>query len=166
MTTNTMVDDMAECLARARKLGHELGSAADSLNVEIEAVEKELARLRLGVAASTELTAGEQCDEEQWLAFKKYGDVWRLIVEQGRPGDDESWRVTPLVSTSRDTRKQAFAMLPRLLEALIGNAERELTELSAAVNLGASFSAALRRDSPVKRLVLRRPKKAIIEGED
>ena len=159
--------DISAALDRARRLGKELSSAADALNAEIESTERDFAKLRLGVGASIELTAGEQCDFEEWLAFRKYGDAWRLVVERGHPGDDpERWTTTPLVSTSRDTRKLALTMLPELLEALIASAERELVELSDAVDKGAGFREALRaRETKDTKWTIRIPKRAS-EQED
>ena len=133
---------VAALLARARKLGPKLGDAADQLNMSLETAERELAGLKLGVYASVLLSSDESGFEEQ-LAFQKHGNAWRLVVESGHDMQ-EHWTVSPLVSASRVTRREAVALLPKLLAALISKAEEEISEVEEAAREVDRFSAAVR----------------------
>lgn len=129
-------------LERARSLGPRLGSAADQLNVALEAAEKDLAGLKLGVNASVLLSSNENGFEE-WLAFQKHGNVWRLVVESGTAAHDH-WTVSLLVTASRGTRRDAVGLLPKLLATLIAMAENEILEVEEAAREVDRFSAAVR----------------------
>lgn len=133
---------VAALLARARKLGPKLGGAADQLNVSLEMAERELAGLKLGVDASVLLNSDESGFEEH-LGFQKHGNAWRLVVESGHEMQ-EHWTVSPLVSASRITRREAVALLPKLLEKLIAKAEEEIREVEEAAREVDRFSAAVR----------------------
>lgn len=138
-----------DALVRARQLSKELNAAADALNRTIEAAEKDLAKLRLGVSASIELNPDEQCDVEEWLAFRKYGVGWRLVIERGpSAGEPLDCEVLPLVTASRDTRKTAISKLPELFRALVDAAERELAAISEVNAAGEAFRATLSGSGP------------------
>jgi hypothetical protein len=129
-------------LERARKLGPRLGDAADQLNASLETAEKNLAGLKLGVNASVLLSSNEHGFEE-WLAFEKHGNAWRLVLESGDAAHDH-WTESLLVNASRGTRREAVGRLPDLLAALIAKAEAEILEVEEAAREVDRFSAAVR----------------------
>ncbi len=139
-------------LERARSLGPRLGGAADQLNASLEAVEKDLAGLKLGVTASVLLSSNEH-DFEEWLTFQKHGNAWRLVLESGFcVASPDHWTVSPLVTASRGTRLEAVGLLPKLLAELIAKAEEEIREVEEAAQEVDRFSAAVRsvREKGVK----------------
>jgi hypothetical protein len=139
----TKIDDpkvaVPALMERARKLGPELGGAADQLNSAIQTAEKALAALKLGVAASVLLYSGEDGNWER-LGFDKHGDAWRFVIEAGHALNDDHWSTSLLVNASRQTRREAVALFPDLLSALVEAAEAELAAVDAAARDAESFT--------------------------
>jgi hypothetical protein len=101
-----------------------------------------LAALKLGVAASVVLSRDED-GSQQHLAFAKYGEAWRLVIESSHIFHDEG-TVSLLVSASRRTRREAVGLLPDLLAALIAAAEAEVLEVEEAARGVDRFTTAVR----------------------
>ncbi len=109
--------DLRSTLAELKSAKLEVDEVDDELSKRIALAEKALAKLKLGVRISVELAA--KGNWAQFLAFDKYGNRWRLVIEEGPDdgGEPDDWQCTPLSDTNREMRAQAFERLPELLEA-------------------------------------------------
>jgi hypothetical protein len=67
------------------------------------------------------------------VRFGKDGSTWRLLLESGPyGGDPEDWSQSTLLSTSKETRLRAVERLPALVDRLVEEAERQVSEFRAA----------------------------------
>lgn len=98
---NPLASALERALKEAFEVKAELDQADDRLSEKIAHVEKALSDLKLGVRLVREL------DETDTLAFDKYGNGWRLVVETCHP-DGEHWNSTPLRDCDRETRARAL----------------------------------------------------------
>lgn len=128
-------------LARARQLGVELSAATDKLNASIEAAERTLKELRLGVFAALPL---DDDVPDECIGFGKEDSKWRLLyIIMDKDGEVVSSQ--PLVNASRAIRVRASRLLGQLLQEMIKNAEIALQETQAAVQTVEDFIKALQR---------------------
>lgn len=100
----------AEVLAKAFENRDALHAATDQLNRSLTALERALAELRLGVAASVEMAKSKR------LAFAKDNDVWRLMVVTAVTDATEEYE--PLLNAPRSIRLAAVQLLPALVLAM------------------------------------------------
>jgi hypothetical protein len=141
-----------DLLSRAREIGPKLGVATDELNESLTGAEEAIASLKLGVTASVTL---EELEEEiapgleriTCLTFGKEGSAWRLLIERGVVGEPETWKTTPLVSASRETRLLATKHLRELLKKLIEVAEAHVEEVRVQAADVNDFIASIKRGS-------------------
>jgi hypothetical protein len=124
-------------LQRARRVAPELASATEAVNSALERVEQALAALNLGVTAAVnlypDLDPGLQDGWVQYVRFGKDGSTWRLLLESGPyGGDPEDWSQSPLLSTSKETRLRAVERLPALVDQLVEEAERQVSDFRSA----------------------------------
>lgn len=124
-------DVLASALAKAKALQPRLSSATDALNKKIATFETSLTRLGLGVLARVNLYAEENGDMT-WLYFMKWGDSWRLVVNEsnelsGQEGDDQL-----LQNCTRQYRLHAVTKFPDLVAALVAAAESEIVRVQEA----------------------------------
>lgn len=97
-----------------------LARKTDELREKIEAAERAIDTLRLGVTAQVVIGEGEA------LSWQRIGDKWGLGYVYPK-------QTVPLVSASRAARVRAVAALPALVEALHAAVERDLQEVDGAL---------------------------------
>ena len=134
-------EKVGTALALAREFSESLGTAADTLNAELGEAEEKLQALKLGIEAS--VLMGTNDDVQRYLAFKKHGLVWSLVVEGIPLGLTEVEFEVELVHASRDARVEAVAYLPELLDRLVTTAEAELRRVRGATTVLREFNASL-----------------------
>lgn len=138
---DSLFDELdAPPLARARVVARALQTATDDLNASLRQAEIELAKLGLGVSASTTLVPPAEDGWFHSLKFGKDGNEWKFILVSGDAGDDpEHWNESPLLNASREWRERAAHSLPELLDALIARAERKAEQVQESSDEVAAF---------------------------
>ena len=140
-------DPLRVSLQRARRVAPELASATNAVNDALERVERALASLNLGVSASVDLHPGCSWEPGDWrpfLRFGKDGSAWRLLLEGytvGASGDEGT--ESPLLSASKEIRLLAVARLPALVDALVQEAEQQVSSFRAAAERAQALAAAI-----------------------
>jgi hypothetical protein len=121
---------------------HRLHEATDRLNESILGFEKALAALKLGVSGRVILDEAEN----GWykaLCFVKSGGQFKLMIESGIDGDPDV-HVTPLVSSSRETRLEAVLVFKKLYRVLVGEFESEIERVNSSIETVDSLAEDLR----------------------
>jgi hypothetical protein len=101
-----------------------LDFADDQLRDQIPEIEKALAQLKLGVSISTRMNEDHETGESEDLMFSKWGANWRLTVCLSTPYSPDEWGL--LVDTSRETRANAFEVLPKLILDAVGQMDNKI----------------------------------------
>jgi hypothetical protein len=109
-----------------------LGAETDRLTEELAQIERAIHELHLGVSARVSMSDGRM------LAFEKESKIWRLRVHTHDT-------VLLLINASRGLRLEAVEHLPALLEALVDEAERQLTVTTTVHKRAEEFLTGLRR---------------------
>ncbi|HEV7221890.1 MAG TPA: hypothetical protein VGN42_04265 [Pirellulales bacterium] len=86
-------------------------------------------------------------DVEHCLAFLKQDGEWKICYALGEVGDSDSYSPRPVRDCSLEVRMLALEGLPKLLHAIVEEAEAESTKLEVALGAAAeslaSFKAAM-----------------------
>ena len=135
--------------ARLRNAKESLATWYDRLNAQWADAEKTLRSLNLSriVWASFKRETYESDDPtcfrdvEHYLAFLKQDGEWRICYALGEVGDPDSFSTRPVLECSLETRMMALEGLPKLLEAIVEEAEAESAKLEVALG-GAAKSLA------------------------
>jgi len=99
----------------AEQIREALALATDELTVSVDKVEETFRALRLGVNAQVPL------DDTRFVAFKRSGKEWRLVVIDPVNGDQ------PLRNCSRECRVRAAEIYDALLRELFVQAEAQVS---------------------------------------
>jgi hypothetical protein len=137
----------AELLKQLSVASSALNNATDEFNQQIKNIEEALASYSIGISAwvPAYTIPWEVCDEETgtpiadgetkyFLGYQKSGGKWSLLVASecdynrspGKP-DRTDW---VLRDAPREVRIRAIGAIPKLLEALIAEANRLAAEVS------------------------------------
>jgi len=124
---------------RTSELADAYQHTTELINPLIERAEKALRALRLNVSASVDLETHE--DWSSQLTFRKEDKEWRLLVDVGPDDDVEgvNWKSQPLITTSRELRLRALALLPALEKALVERVEKQMAEARETVATAAAY---------------------------
>lgn len=126
------VSELEAALADLRASADELDKLDDELTARIPDVEEALRGLRLGVRISVEM--GYDDEIKKVLAFDKYGQTWRLVVNEGPVDDPEEWTTTALASAPRDDRASVFEFfLDKLLLSAAGQIKGKVERRRQAI---------------------------------
>lgn len=136
--------DLKERLERSRQVSERLAQSTDELNETLAAAEALIADMKLGVYGVVELKAAGRI--ERSLGFGKFNGVWRLLlVARNLPSVE--WEISPLENASREVRVEAAANLFNLVEALITEAEAQVSVVEDANQRAKNFIAGLKEES-------------------
>lgn len=113
-------DDLRARLIAAREKAKALRELTESLNERLKTVEATLVSMNLGVTAVVPLPR-----EGASLWFRRYGDVWQLVVETAE------W--TPLINANRELRMAAAGCLSQLLDELLANVDDTASRVGSAI---------------------------------
>ncbi len=86
-------------------------------------------------------------DLEHSLAFMKYEGEWRICYWPRRIGDPDSYSPRPILQCSLDDRKLALGGLPKLLEAIVQEAESEAANLETSLGAAAESLSSFKAES-------------------
>lgn len=122
---------LEEALKKAKAVQPRLAAATNELNEKIKEFEKALTGLKLGVIAQVRLFSDDLGPWGKDLCFQKWGDAWRLVVEDWNSEEpEEHWSYEVLQNTSRETRLRAVEKFPELVVALVAAAEAEIVRVT------------------------------------
>jgi len=123
MTKKPEVNDLD---ARARAVATKLNVASDQLTESLKHAEAALVGMGLGVWARALQRQDEDTGRYESLTFGKADGRWGLFFESGSDFDSFDSIYTPVLEASREDRQQAARLLPKLFEALVAAAEKEV----------------------------------------
>jgi hypothetical protein len=131
--------EMADALARARRVSPTLHTATDRLNAALKQTEQILKAMNLGVTASVRMSSPPGglpgLEKPRFLTFGKQDREWLLMVEVKNPlamtlmDTTPSSEFTPLQNASRELRLEASRLLPHLINELIKASEAAATQV-------------------------------------
>jgi hypothetical protein len=138
--------------ARLRNAKESLSAWYDRLNAQWADAEKTLRSFNLSRNVWTSFKGETQesgdgmysRDFEHCLAFLKQDGEWRICYAVGEVGDPDSFSPRPVLDCSRESRMIALEGLPKLLEAIVLEAETESTELEVALGAAAESLASFK----------------------
>jgi len=138
--------------ARLRDAKEALSAWYDRLNAQWADAEITLRSLNLSqnVWASFKGETWESDDGnhirgiEHCLAFVKQDGEWRICYAVGEVGDPDSFSRRPVLECSLEIRMMALEGLPKLLEAIVQEAEAESAQLEVALGAAAESLASFK----------------------
>lgn len=141
--------------ARLRNAKESLAAWYERLNAQWVDAEKTLRSFNVpkGVWVAFKDETDETADGKHWrdfercLAFMKRDGEWRICYSFGEVGDPDSHSLRPILDCSLEVRMLALDGLPKLLQAIVDEAETESAKLEGALGAAAeslaSFKAAM-----------------------
>ena len=134
-------------------LAKDLNEISDQLTKELSEVEESLNHLRLGVpvwvvAASYEVegaSPGEHLTQVETLGYARHKGKWGLVVGSYIDEiEDYPESLMFVKDASRETRINALAAIPKLVEALASEAKRVTEDLRTKLDAARTIKAGLR----------------------
>jgi hypothetical protein len=136
----------AELLKQLSCAAEGLNNVSDIFNGEIKAIEEALASYNIGVSAwvSAYRDSWDECDRDgntlgivetdYSIGYQKSDGKWCLVVaskcEYGYPPGDPERREWLLLDAPRSIRMKAISAIPKLIEALIAEANRLTADIT------------------------------------
>ena len=136
---------LGAALEQAAAIGPRLDAATDRLGKKFQAVEAKLLGVRLGVKGAVDfpLYPAEGGGDAPLhpgfslrLLFCRFGEAWRLVIEERPEGNDfrpEDVTLKPLQAASRRVRLAAVDLLPELVESMVSNGEALISEIERRI---------------------------------
>jgi len=133
-----MPNNLGATLSKIEKLASNLNEAANEANAIVQRVEESLRRWGVGISCQVPLnTLCDECGNEfakEFFCFERIAGKYRLAVgEEACVEMPGSRKVTPWPSVDRETKLQAFAVLPTLLEEVFKRLAEDTEEAKATV---------------------------------
>lgn len=124
-------------LEAMKKKAGVLSAAAEELTERLRHAEEYLRELKLGVEGWADIGDNNGPDDygREWfvgLSFKRRNDGWRLVIDEGEPGEPDTFRTRELASASIAERIAAAKALPTLISSMEGRLDETLAEIQAA----------------------------------
>lgn len=126
------MNDLAQRLSKIDSLRGVLDTATDQLNAILTDAEKAIRNLRLGVSAEVSI------DEYNKLGWRRYGQLWGLVVDHTRKDEVTT---ASLTNCTREVRLKSAHLLGELLSAMFERAETEIERVEAATKTASAFAA-------------------------
>jgi hypothetical protein len=123
-----MSAEISNSIESLRKLSPQLNKATDDANRMVQAVEAFLNdECKIGLPCFVQVWATDNGDRRGLLGYDRHNGKFRIVLkEEFNQGDEDLKDIRPWTEATRGDKLQSFTLLPRLLEAIVTEAENSI----------------------------------------